>query len=178
MGKTIFIAGSYGVGKSTLCAKLSEQSSIPFFSAGDLISDVNGEIYGANKAVKDKNYNQIILADKVNELNEKHEEIILAGHFAIFNKANDIETLPQSVYSKLNIAQIILLEAEISIVSNHLNMRDNKHYSTDALLHLSKTERSQSKSISQKLKCPLSIHKMTFTDADVTNVLELILKEA
>lgn len=43
MGRTIFIAGSYGAGKSTLCAKLSEQSNIPFFSAGDLISEISGK---------------------------------------------------------------------------------------------------------------------------------------
>ena len=62
MGKGIyFFAGIYGVGKSTLCQKLSQITSIPFYSAGDLISEINGEIYGASKAVKDKNKNQDIL---------------------------------------------------------------------------------------------------------------------
>ena len=44
---TIFVAGTYGVGKSTLCNKLSTALKIPDFSAGDLISAVNGETYGA-----------------------------------------------------------------------------------------------------------------------------------
>lgn len=35
---TIFVAGTYGVGKSTLCNKLSTALKIPDFSAGDLIS--------------------------------------------------------------------------------------------------------------------------------------------
>ena len=62
---TIFIAGSYGVGKSTLCEMLSSILRIPAYSAGDLISNVNGEIYGANKAVKNKDKNQDILAIEV-----------------------------------------------------------------------------------------------------------------
>ena len=38
---TIFIAGSYGVGKSTLCKALSNVLDVPAYSAGDLISNVN-----------------------------------------------------------------------------------------------------------------------------------------
>jgi len=72
MGKTIFIAGAYGTGKSTLCSKLSAKIQIPFFSAGDLISEINGEQYGANKVVSDKKRNQTLLAKKVQELNQIH----------------------------------------------------------------------------------------------------------
>lgn len=46
-GTTIFIAGVYGTGKSTMCSVLSEKLHIPAFSAGDLISAINGERYGA-----------------------------------------------------------------------------------------------------------------------------------
>lgn len=62
---TIFIAGSYGVGKSTLCDNLSRVSGVPAYSAGDLISCINGEQYGANKVVQDKEANQDILVIEV-----------------------------------------------------------------------------------------------------------------
>ena len=61
----IFVAGTYGVGKSTLCDKLSKKLNIPSYSSGDLISEINGEIYGANKVVKDKTANQNILISAV-----------------------------------------------------------------------------------------------------------------
>lgn len=61
MSSVIFVSGVYGVGKSTLCNKLSKKCAINFYSAGDIISDINGEIYGANKQVKNKEYNQEIL---------------------------------------------------------------------------------------------------------------------
>ena len=48
----IFIAVAYGVGKSTLCNKLSNFSNIPAFSSGDLISKKNGKKYGKIKKPK------------------------------------------------------------------------------------------------------------------------------
>ena len=42
---TIFVAGSYGVGKSTLCSALSNVLTIPAYSAGDLISNVYTQEY-------------------------------------------------------------------------------------------------------------------------------------
>lgn len=85
---TNFVAGMYGVGKNTLCEKLSQRMNIPFYSAGDLISHINGEEYGANKAVADKNKNQDILVEEVNALLIHQPQIILAGHFCIFNTEN------------------------------------------------------------------------------------------
>ena len=117
-GSTIFVAGVYGTGKSTLCTELSKQIGFPFFSAGDLISKINSEQYGVNKAVKDKAHNQILLAKGVQELNKTHGTIILARHFCIFNNVNDVELLPESVFFELNLSQIILLEADVSIIAN------------------------------------------------------------
>ena len=62
---TIFIAGSYGVGKSTLCDNLSRVSGVPAYSAGDLISCITGEQYGANKVVQDKKLIKISLLSKL-----------------------------------------------------------------------------------------------------------------
>lgn len=95
---TIFIAGSYGVGKSTLCEKLSHKVGIPFYSAGDIISRVNGEAYGANKAVSDKSGNQEILSEEINKILKIHPNILLAGHFCIFNKSNQVEHLSTEVF--------------------------------------------------------------------------------
>lgn len=73
-GSTIFIAGVYGTGKSTMCSVLSEMLHIPAFSAGDLISATNSEQYGVNKAVSDKNKNQLLLAERVRQLTQKNKK--------------------------------------------------------------------------------------------------------
>lgn len=173
-GSTIFIAGVYGVGKSTLCSFLSEKLQIPAFSAGDLISAINGEQYGANKAVADKENNQVLLAECVRELNHKNGQIILAGHFCIFKVNNDIEVLPESVYSALDITRIILLESDIQTIMANLRRRDGKDYSEKSVSTLIEKERAQSERISKQLKCQLDIYKMTFTDKDADYIASLL----
>ena len=123
---TIFVAGTYGVGKSTLCNKLSTALKIPDFSAGDLISAVNGETYGANKAVRDKDANQNILASQVKQLLKSTPSIILAGHFCIFDINGNVDTLPSSVFYDLEIETILLLEASSSQIIKNLSVRDKK----------------------------------------------------
>lgn len=59
--KIIFVAGVYGVGKTTLCEALSKKDEIHTYSSSDLISKNNNEKYGDNKYVKDSNKNQEIL---------------------------------------------------------------------------------------------------------------------
>lgn len=173
-GSTIFIAGVYGTGKSTMCSALSKRFHIPAFSAGDLISSINGEQYGVNKTVLDKNRNQVLLAERVRELNRKNSQIILAGHFCIFNADYRVEILPESVYSALNITQIILLEADVRNIVVNLRRRDGKDYSEKNVSVLIEKEREQSERISKQLRCPLHIYKMTFTDRDWDHVASLL----
>lgn len=123
---TIFVAGSYGVGKSTLCNVLSKALYIPTFSAGDLIGNINGEQYGANKAVKNKDVNQDILGIEVKKKLEQYPTILLAGHFCLFDKSNCVEKLPNSIFEKISIEQILLLEADPVRISTNLSIRDKK----------------------------------------------------
>lgn len=123
---TIFVAGSYGVGKSTLCNVLSKALDIPTFSAGDLIGNINGEQYGANKAVKNKDVNQDILGIEVKKKLEQYPTILLAGHFCLLDKSNCVEKLPNSIFEKISIEQILLLEADPVRISTNLSIRDKK----------------------------------------------------
>lgn len=123
---TIFVAGSYGVGKSTLFNVLSKALDIPTFSAGDLIGNINGEQYGANKAVKNKDVNQDILGIEVKKKLEQYPTILLAGHFCLFDKSNCVEKLPNSIFEKISIEQILLLEADPVRISTNLSIRDKK----------------------------------------------------
>lgn len=167
----------YGTGKSTLCSALSKRLGIPAFSAGDLISAINDEQYGVNNAVADKNNSQVLLAERVQELNREHERIILAGHFCIFNSANGVEVLPESVYPTLNISRIALLEADVLKITEHLKHRDGKDYSTDSVSALFTKEREQSERISKVLSCPLAIYRMTFTEDDTDYIASLLTEE-
>lgn len=164
---TIFLAGIYGVGKSTLAEKLSAATSLPCFSAGDLISKVNGEKYGANKFVANKEKNQDILAECVSEILQTTQTIILAGHFCIVNRQRKVDKLPNQIFKKLQISKIVLLEADPLIIMNHLFGRDRENYSLELLKDLSIQERKCAKNVSALLQCPLIIHQMRYTDEDI-----------
>lgn len=174
---TIFIAGIYGVGKSTLCQQLSEQLKVPAFSAGDLISAINGERYGANKVVADKENNQNILALQVKKLLKASPRILLAGHFCILNKNNNVDCLPESVFSDLKIESILLLEAATSRIIQNLSGRDKKEYTQQQILALQETEREKAREISRKLGCELYLHNMLFNGTDVQRCLFYLKKE-
>ena len=172
--RIIFIAGTYGVGKSTLCDKLSKKLNIPSYSSGDLISEINGEIYGANKVVKDKTANQNILISAVKRKLSLNPVFMLAGHFCIFNKSGEVELLPEFVYKEMPISKLILLETEIDTIINNIRSRDNKLYSLDAIKSLILTERKQAEIISEQLNLPLHVHKMNFDQTDVEKISDII----
>jgi len=173
----IFIAGSYGVGKSTLCSTLSKVLTIPAYSAGDLISNVNGEQYGATKAVKDKEANQDILAMEIKKKLEQYPTILLAGHFCIFNKLNCVEELPHSVFEKISLERILLLEADPEQILANLSNRDKKKYKYRQIERLIREERRVAEEISRECNCDLHIHKMTFDDSDLKKCCELLSLE-
>lgn len=170
----IFIAGTYGVGKSTLCDKLSEILNIPSFSSGDLISEINGETYGKNKVVEDKTANQNILISAVEKKLSLYSAFLLAGHFCIFNKDFGVEILPEFVYKEIPISKIILLEADVERIIKNIRFRDNKSYGLDDIKGLILTERKQAESISEQLNIPLYIHKMNFVQSDIDKISSII----
>lgn len=171
---TIFIAGTYGVGKSTLCDSLSKKLDIPAFSSGDLISNVNGEKYGANKFVKNKSANQDILEVEVKKLLKQFPKILLAGHFCIFNKFNCIEKLPYDIFEKINIEQILLLETEPLVILQNLKCRDKKTYDVTLIEQLIFEERKMAETISQRCACEFHIHQMSYDLTDQQKCVDLL----
>ena len=174
---TIFVAGSYGAGKSTLCNAMSKVLTIPTYSAGDLISNINGEKYGENKTVKNKEKNQEILSLEVKKKLEQYPTILLAGHFCIFNKLNCVEMLPDSIYEKISIEQILLLEADPMRILTNLSIRDKKKYELSLIQLLLRKERQAAEEISQRCGCRLYVHKMLFDGSDLQTCCELLNTE-
>ncbi len=168
---TIFLAGIYGVGKSTLAHALTTRLGVESFSAGDLISKENGETYGTNKAVSDKNKNQDILETSIAAILQKTDRIILAGHFCILNQLGEIEKLPDNVFEKLQIEKIILLEASPQSVVAHLFGRDGKSYSLESITAMMEEEHRLAAKTARRLHCPLIIHEMKYMESDVQTLL-------
>lgn len=173
---TIFISGAYGVGKSGLCGSLSSMLNIPAFSASDLISNVNGEKYGANKIVQNVEDNQNILIMEVNKKLIKHPKILLAGHFCVFNVDNSIEIIPYSILSEIQIEKILLLEAEPVQIQHNLCSRDKKEYELDIIQQIVETERCVAETLSKQQCCALYVHQMSFDEIDLEKCYDFICR--
>lgn len=175
--KIFFVAGAYGVGKTTLCEKLSQKAGIPAYSASDLISPRVNEQYGAQKDVKDKARNQQALLLAIEELPTNEDHIILSGHFCIFNRHKTVEVLPDFVFTSLGIRKIILLTAEAALIMERLRSRDNTIYEIESIRNLIYQEQHMANKIATILDCPLCIHKMQFSSYDIDNLKDFLLQE-
>ncbi len=162
------------MGKSTLCQGISKKLDVSYYSAGDLISAINGERYGANKVVADKHSNQKKLKLQVERLLMNNQRILLAGHFCIFDENNNVDYLPEKVFDDLQIEGIILLEAEVFEIIENLQERDNKSYTQKEISTLQKAERERAILVSGKLGVKLFLYKMSFDGTDVQNCLNYI----
>ena len=161
-----FITGAYGVGKTSLCDKLKEILSVPYFSASELISAQNHETYGAKKTVKDKVKNQNILKEAIEQKLLEHPTILLNGHTAIFKEDRTIDLLPIQFFFYFHLRAIILLETTPTIPLEHLNKRDKISYSIEEITRLANAERMQCKLIATELNIPLLRHVMQYDNTD------------
>lgn len=161
-----FVGGIYGVGKNTLCQQISQRLNVPFYSAGDLISCVNGEQYGSSKVVADKFLNQKILISEVNKKLRCNKSLLLAGHFCILDGRNEVDRLPGWVFDQLAITKIILLEASAKKIQTNLLKRDMKEYPITLIEKLLKSERSMAQEVADELGCELLIQKLHYDSSD------------
>jgi len=174
--QVFFVSGVYGVGKTTICSKLSEKTGIPSYSASDLISEKNNEQYGTQKSVKDKEENQQMLLNAVKALPFVDNQILLSGHFCIFGRNQEVEPLPDFVFTSLGITKIILLTAELSLILERLYKRDNVSYMPKSIGNLLCQEKLSANRFADILKCSLYIHRMQFNGNDVDNLTDFLLQ--
>lgn len=175
--EVIFVVGAYGVGKTTLCNKLSRKVKIPSYSASDLISPKVREVYGAQKSVTNKEKNQQALIQAVKELPNNEHKILLSGHFCIFNRDREIEQLPEFVFTSLGIRKIILLITDSSIIMERLYVRDNVTYTKKSIDNLINQEKIFANKFATRLECPLIMHQMRFDNSDVDILAKFLLTE-
>ena len=88
---------------------------------------------------------------------------------------SNVARLPESVFSLMPIAKVVLLESDVTKVCENLRYRDSRCYPLDALKSLKQSEKMQCEKITKQLGLPLYIHQMLFDDSDVQQVREYIL---
>lgn len=135
--RIIFVGGIHGVGKTTLCKKLSTILKIRHYSAGELIELENKSNF--SKQVSDINKNQNILLNALTNL-VTDDSIILDGHFSLINSKSVIEKIDKSVFMEIGISLVITLHGNEIDIYNRLINRDGKSLSIEKIIEFQNIE--------------------------------------
>ena len=150
-----FVAGIYGVGKTSLCKELASALHASHFTASTLIRH-GATIEGpSKKAVRNVNANQKRLVLALEDLRQSTARMLLDGHFCVFGTDNAIVPIPLEVFAALRPAAILLVEAPTDVVRTRLEQRDGVTYEIGLLNELARQEREQAEFVSSCLQVPL-----------------------
>ncbi|AIU67251.1 ATP-binding protein [Vibrio coralliilyticus] len=122
MPKIIFVAGVHGVGKSTLCRKLSEKFGWPHYSCSDLIKQ-NSDYVESSKFVSEPDKNQQALLSGISKITDA--TILLDGHFCLLDSEKKVINLSFNFFDEIlpiAILHVTCLETEILL---RLSKRDD-----------------------------------------------------
>lgn len=152
--KIIFIGGIHGVGKGTLCKKLSTENKIPHFSSSDLLkwNEISAK---ENKVVKDFNHTQNRLLNGIENQIEKNKLTLLDGHFCLINQNGTPEKIDEEVFRLIQPIAICIKIQDVDTIHERLEIRDGNKYKIETLNAMQELELSQALKVSQLLSIPL-----------------------
>jgi len=152
--KIIFIGGIHGVGKGTLCKKLSSEMMIPHYSSSDLLKwdEISTK---ENKAVKDFKQTQNRLIAGIENQIEKDKLTLLDGHFCLLNQEGLPKKIDEEVFQQIQPLAICIKIQDIATIHERLKIRDGNKYKMETLDAMQRLELSQSLKVSQMLCIPL-----------------------
>ncbi|ERB66337.1 AAA family ATPase [Vibrio coralliilyticus OCN008] len=142
MPKIIFVAGVHGVGKSTLCRKLSEKFGWPHYSCSDLIKE-NSDYVESSKFVSTADKNQQALLMGLSKLTE--EVVLLDGHFCLLDNDQQVIELSFEVFDAISPSAILLATCDEETIHQRLKLRGGHVLARGKIAELQQHEVERSK---------------------------------
>lgn len=152
----IMIAGVYGVGKSTVCRKLSDEMQLNFYSASELIKKEKGSSsWDKSKKTDQIGNNQKYLMAAIKKI--ACEDFLLDGHFCVINKKGFIENINLSTIKKIGIGAVLLLKEDPDIIALRLLSRDEVVWEKNLIAEMQENEIRQAKKFANENLIPYAI---------------------
>lgn len=145
MSKIVFVSGVHGVGKSTLCGKLSETFGWTHYSCSDLIKQ-NSDYIESSKLVSSADKNQQALLRGLSQLTE--EVVLLDGHFCLLDKREQVIELKFDVFDAISPSAILFVTCEEATIHQRLKKRGGHVLDLEKIIELQKHEAERSNSYS------------------------------
>lgn len=171
----IFVGGIHGVGKTTLCNKLSSRLNIHCYSASSLIRKIKDSPRKAlTKKVLNIDTNQDLLITAINQHVDKNKICILDGHFALLNREGLVSEIALPTFLSISPIAIIVVIDSIPNILIKLKCRDSITYSKKKLELFQKKELTLSKKVSDYIDIPYFVHDINEDIDDVHKFIENI----
>lgn len=171
----IFIAGIHGVGKSTLCQKISLKYNLEHYSASHLIKKINSKDYSNYKLVETIDSNQDDLIIAIQNFLDKDRNYFLDGHFCLLNSEKDITKIPEEIFKNMNLRAIVVLTDDSENILKRLNGRDSSNYTIEEISKFNDSELDYSKKIADKFNIPYFQYEFKNSEEELYNFLKQVL---
>lgn len=175
--KIIFVGGIHGVGKTTLCRKISKELSLKHYSASELISNLKSENIAKDKKVSNVIANQNILLESITRYLNTEEYYLLDGHFCLLNSDGEITEIPIDIFKALGLKAIIVLVDEESEILKRLVDRDSNHYPIKLIEEFQKKEVLYAQKVAKVLEVRCKIFNSKSNIAEILLFINSILEK-
>ena len=161
-----FVGGVHGVGKTVFCSKLFKKFEFDHVTASNLISR-RQHIQSKNKAVRNIENNQLVLAQELANYRTTKHTILLDGHFCLLDSTSNIQDVPIDTFKAISPYVIVLLVDKPSIIAVRLSKRDGRGYSSEQISILQEREKKWAHSVSTTLNVPIRIINLSLDYEDL-----------
>lgn len=173
----IFVGGIHGVGKTTLCKKMSTELLIEHFSSSELISMFDSRRIKDEKVADDIKDNQNVLLNAVQQFLYKDRNYLIDGHFCLISSDYSIKEIPLNTYESLGIKGIILLYNDEEVILKRLKDRDHKNYSLEFIQYFQQKELSHGNYVADKIKVPIKVVNLSKGEEDIKFFIRGLLNQ-
>jgi len=149
----IFIGGIHGVGKGTICKEIASKTKLIHLTASQILK-WNEISSSDNKLVDNISSMQERLILGLKKLIEKDKQYLLDGHFCLLNASGIPSKIEEETFDIINPKIISIVIDDVEIISNRLEVRDNKKYDIKVLNELQEMEIEYAKYLSIKYSAP------------------------
>ncbi|WP_429022081.1 AAA family ATPase [Aeromonas veronii] len=116
-----FIAGIHAVGKTYLCRDYALNNSCVHKSASELIREYKDKTWKDSKLTSEIDSNQEVLIQALEAFtNENANDLLLDGHFVLLDEHGKFKSIAPSIFIRMNINGVILIEDDKEVISKRL----------------------------------------------------------
>lgn len=157
----IFLGGVHGVGKTSMCAGVSESFGLQVISASAIIRAERAQpSLDSRTAVLNVGGNQGLLVRGVQRIVADIPErylYLLDGHFALRTLAGNIEEIDADVFQAIGVSGLICLIDDPAAIAQRLSARDGEVHDVIAISQLQAAELSAAEAVSRTLGLGLNV---------------------